>query len=209
MSLKSLMKTFAGGDAETVRRLEKRVAGCRADIAEAQAAYRVACLNDSKRGGSSLPVKKAGAALTSARDRLGMAAAALREAQDRRAKLERAKVAEAEKRRQRAARASLKRLHEAGERVDIAIDELVKALHIALDEARTLGGLTTDSTTRAQLARAFAALPFCINSKLLFLKGQIDSTATPERTKFSNYLPPELPNGVNGNATKAEAEASA
>ena len=209
MSLKALLKTFAGGDAETVQRLEKRVAGCRADIAEAEKVFRKAALEDSRRGGSALPAKRAAEKVALAKARLDMAEAALQEALDRRAKLERAKVAEAEKRRQRAARASLRRLREIGETVDERLDELVEALHIALDEARVLGGLTTDSTTRAQLATAFSAVDYCVRSKLLFLQGKIDSTATPARTKFSNYLPEPSALQTAGEATTASPEAVA
>ena len=158
MSLKALLKTFSGGDAQTVERLQKRVAGCRADISEAEKIFRVACLNDSKRGGSSLPAKRAAEKVALANARLDMAEAALQEAQERRIGLEVAKAREAERKRIRAARASQRRLYEVGETIDERLDGLVEALHAALGEARVLGGLTTDSTTRAQLATAFSAV---------------------------------------------------
>jgi len=90
MTLKTLFKTFSGGNTETVQRLQKRVAASKAELGEAQAAYRVAALEDSRRGGSSLPVKKAGAAVANARECLERAEAALAEAVERKAGLERA-----------------------------------------------------------------------------------------------------------------------
>jgi len=178
MSLKDILKQFSGGDHATIERLAAKVSALTAELKTAEKAARKKYLENSKRGGSGLPADRAEKAVAEARRRLERAQGALIEARERKVGLEQAQAAQAERKRQKAIKASLIRLHEAGVVVDQKIDELAEALRVALDEARVLGGLTTDSTTRAQLARAFAAVDYCVSSKLLFLKGQTDSTAT-------------------------------
>ena len=190
MSLKDILKQFSGGDHATIERLTSKVETLRRELNEAEAQARKAYLKNSKRGGSALPADRAEKTVADVRKRLDRTQGALREAQERKVGAEAAQAQDAERKRQRAARASIIRLHEAGVVVDQKIDELVEALHAALDEARALNAIANDPDIVAQTSRAFGALTYCVSTRLLFLQGKTDSTATPARTKFVTYLPP-------------------
>ncbi len=190
MSLKSLLRPFSGGDADTIARLEARVAEAQDAVRSAEAEARSAALDveTSPDEVTAKRAEKADAAVLAAQVELRRCTDALTEARARKVAADDAETDAQRQKREADYRDALVALAEAGVGVDKAIDDLLAKVEAAVAAEQALLPLASNADKMA-LGNAHAALETILTQRLRAVTSGHAPWLPAEKLRWANYLP--------------------